>query len=769
MASSLNIRRHSVKNLKLSDLTKASLQNNIDAVTSLLRNGCEVNVVDGEWTPLLAAADKGHYHVVKLLLSSRSNVNWVNKKGQSALLFASRKGYTEIVKLLLQHKANVDQTQHVDGCTSIIIAASKGNKDVVDLLSKAGANINHKNNEGVTALMIASKRGYVDTVQVLLDNRVDVNLFDENGWNALMYASYQGHLNIVSLLFKNQTNINHVNIHKQSALLIAAQKGCHDIVKFLINNNSDVNHVDKDGITALMLGSYAGDIALTELLLQNNAQVDQTTDQGWSALLLAAQNGHTDIVKLLLKSRADVNLSNKKGNTALVLAAQNAHTDTVKVLLSNGADPNHTNLNGWSVLMVASQNSPDVTIKTLELLLKYNANISYSCSNGWNAILIAACHGYPDTVRFLQQYVKDDVYNARVSSLLLALNHGTHTVMNLLNSFKSGMNELNTNNAVAAEINAIATQLPGSLPSSEPENPAAVLSSSAVASNCDNSSLKKMAVFESNLAISESSYMDTSDMDIFPALLDPCLVGAAQGAPVSDSIMATSEASAVATKQATLPATNAPGAVATNKTSLTATCEPGAVATNQASLIDLCEPGTVATTQRKFPSLFSIIELIINCFLTLLKNQPDTIANEKINHNEVNDIVNKFIIGKIKTNLLMESIFSQLNADPRHLKLSDQKLSFDQTLSLETDTPLQIIDQNNGKPPSMVVYNVTNNMTLNVNKLGSFILNENTGNSSVVNQVRQSVVLNVQNATNVVSDNSCINYNCGPPNASDSD
>jgi TPR repeat protein len=85
----------------------------------------------------MAASQKGHAPIVKLLLDAKADVNAARKTdGGTSLMMASQNGHTEIVKLLLDAKADVLAIAILAGreYTPLDVAKKQGHTAVVRLL-----------------------------------------------------------------------------------------------------------------------------------------------------------------------------------------------------------------------------------------------------------------------------------------------------------------------------------------------------------------------------------------------------------------------------------------------------------------------------------------------------------------------------------------------------------------------------------------------------------------------------------------------------------
>ena len=101
----------------------------------------DINQLDREGeTALMKASKYGDVATVTYLLSKGADIHLVNSTGETALILASQAGYSNIVKELLDAGSNIHHRS--DAGTAIIMAAQEGHTEVLETLIKAGANIN---------------------------------------------------------------------------------------------------------------------------------------------------------------------------------------------------------------------------------------------------------------------------------------------------------------------------------------------------------------------------------------------------------------------------------------------------------------------------------------------------------------------------------------------------------------------------------------------------------------------------------------------------
>src|ERR1041385_7632667 len=148
---------------------------------------------------LLNAAFKGDLGEVNKLIKREADVNAVNSGGFTPLIAAAEKGHQKIVALLLTHGAEVKQATTDNGTTPLIVAAENGHRATVALLLDKHADVTQARTDGKTPLFIAVEKEHPATVALLLDNGADVTQSrTDDGATALHIAVSQGHREIVT-------------------------------------------------------------------------------------------------------------------------------------------------------------------------------------------------------------------------------------------------------------------------------------------------------------------------------------------------------------------------------------------------------------------------------------------------------------------------------------------------------------------------------------------------------------------------------------------
>eukprot|EP00118_Oscarella_pearsei_P003104 m.12968 g.12968 ORF g.12968 m.12968 type:complete len:2147 (+) comp24414_c0_seq2:49-6489(+) len=245
-------------------LTLAACGGHGDLAKVLIECGANLEELNDEgYTPLMEAAREGN-DVVCLLVNSGANVNAITEETQETplslcccgglvevatflldhgadielgastpIMEAAQEGHYDLVKMLLERGAKADAVAN-NGDTALIFCCSNGHTEVAELLLDAGANLEHKAEGGRTPLMKAARAGHLQTVQFLISRGAGVNMkTSNNDHTVLSLACAGGHLPIVELLLAHGADASHI-LKDSSTMLIEASKGGHSQVASLL-------------------------------------------------------------------------------------------------------------------------------------------------------------------------------------------------------------------------------------------------------------------------------------------------------------------------------------------------------------------------------------------------------------------------------------------------------------------------------------------------------------------------------------------------------
>ena len=165
-------------------LARGAQHGAIKKIDALIAKGVNVNGKGryGE-TPLFSAFQVRNKVGFKALLEHGANPNFIDDNGQTLLNDIAGYSGTYFMKLALEHGANPNLIEPKTGETPLIAATSPYGKQNVPLLIKAGADLNHQDDNGETALISAAGSNQYDVVLELLKAGADFRLKDKWGYD----------------------------------------------------------------------------------------------------------------------------------------------------------------------------------------------------------------------------------------------------------------------------------------------------------------------------------------------------------------------------------------------------------------------------------------------------------------------------------------------------------------------------------------------------------------------------------------------------------
>jgi ankyrin repeat protein len=223
-----------------------------------------------------------------------------------------------------------------------------------------------------------------------------------------------------------------LKIKLNEALLHYSSSGNAAVCMTLLYLDADIECLDQDGRTPLARAALKGKRDVCEALIQKGANVNPINIHGNTPLIHA--NKYPDIVRLLLENGATavIDHSGPGGNTALHFAARNGNKKTVELLIKYGADIECLDQDGRTPLARAAiEGKRDIC----EALIQKGANVNPINIHG-NTPLIHAISKYPDIGRLLLENgaaaVIDHIGNHGNSALHFAASEGNKKTVELL-------------------------------------------------------------------------------------------------------------------------------------------------------------------------------------------------------------------------------------------------------------------------------------------------------------------------------------------------
>jgi ankyrin repeat protein len=296
------------------------------------------------------AAMAGDREAVRTLLKQGADVNAVQGDGVTALHWAAMKRDAELAEMLLVAGGNVRAKTRFGGYTPLHVAAEYGSAPIVQALVRAGADVNGTTNTGATPLMLAAQAGDTGAIAALVDGGAKVNATEaERGHTPLMFAAAANRLPAVTLLLARGADPNIAT--KTTDLSALSRAGGNPDGRNLPGAREGRSGGNAAAAPPSAEGRPAPRVRMPGVDRQYFINELVHAQGGMTPLLFAVRQGYIDVAKTLLDHGVDVNQTKGGDSTsALLVATVNGHFDLGKMLLERGADPNIVSENGVAPL-----------------------------------------------------------------------------------------------------------------------------------------------------------------------------------------------------------------------------------------------------------------------------------------------------------------------------------------------------------------------------------------------------------------------------------
>eukprot|EP00435_Cladocopium_sp_Y103_P065009 s2528_g26.t2 len=373
-----------------------------EELESLLLKPIDPNSAIGGRTmtsPLVIAAAQGNLECVKLLLDAQSQVDHLNKNGESAFNVACSNSNLDVAQLLIRAGASQNQIGK-EGDSPLYHSCLVGDLETTKLLLEVRADPNLITISGQSPLWVVCSSGNAQIVKLLLEARANQNQADVAGRSPLLMAATVGSLKVVKLLLKAGACMDQSSRDGRSPVWNACASGCFEIVKHLMEARADGNQCNLEGASPLMAACSKGFANLVNLLLEAGVDKNKPNKEGESPLYIACKKRHTEIVKCLIDVGAEKNQCTLSGNSPLWAASKKGYHDVAQFLLESGVDKDKANRQGKSALYTACEHS---RIMVGDVLLKASADVGQCALSGLSPLGMACKKGSVNMVDRLLQ------------------------------------------------------------------------------------------------------------------------------------------------------------------------------------------------------------------------------------------------------------------------------------------------------------------------------------------------------------------------------
>jgi len=272
--------------------------------------------------------------------------------------------------------------------TPLMYQAKVNNTERLKFLIKRGpsTNLNIKDNRGRTACHWAAATNAVDALRLLVSAGIDTESEMDNGSRPLHVAVNNGRLESTKFFIDLKVDINAETYFGSSALSFACDDNYFDIALLLLQNGADP---DNTSMSRPLHIASTQNADIVKLLLEHGADPNARSLCGLTALHRAAEHGPLESVKVLCAHGADPNAVSRGRLTPILHAKE---YPIIAELLKAGADPNAADIDGHVAIFECVSLTP--CAKTLQILIKYGANVEAQTATGLRPLYAAAQNGY---------------------------------------------------------------------------------------------------------------------------------------------------------------------------------------------------------------------------------------------------------------------------------------------------------------------------------------------------------------------------------------
>ena len=270
---------------------------------TLIAHGVDLNHAHAGVTPLLAATRDswhGRPDAVTTLLANGADPRIADGDGNTPLHHAARSSDPGVVALLRDAAAELDALNH-DGLTPLGVACVAGNWRLAKFLLERGARPDPQGGQPVLLAAASTEEDDPAGVQLLLKHKAKVDARDAQRRGALHEAAYAGHAEIATTLLAAGADVHARDAHQRTPWLDAARGAHLSVLEKLADAGADRFVVDADHRNALMLACTAehASPALVRRLLDWGVDPTTADTQDRRAVDVAAEAGRWALVSAL--------------------------------------------------------------------------------------------------------------------------------------------------------------------------------------------------------------------------------------------------------------------------------------------------------------------------------------------------------------------------------------------------------------------------------------------------------------------------------------
>ena len=204
------------------------------------------------------AAESNNIALAEVLVKKNMQLNIVNKIGISPLKYAAKRGSERVLRFLLDSKADPNYVgEKLPGFSPLNIAVQFGQFSCAKVLLDYGADVASRDMVN-SALHSAAMGGHAKIAKHLIKVAgLDVNQRGNGNKTPLYFSITYGHSSMAKLLILHGADPNAIGYDRETLMHVAVREGRKEIMVMLLEAGAKSDEPLKNGLTPLMLAVKA--------------------------------------------------------------------------------------------------------------------------------------------------------------------------------------------------------------------------------------------------------------------------------------------------------------------------------------------------------------------------------------------------------------------------------------------------------------------------------------------------------------------------------
>lgn len=247
------------------------------------------------------AAESNNIALAEVLVKKNMQLDVVNKIGISPLKYAAKRGSERVLRFLLDSKADPNYVgDKTPGYSPLNIAVQFGQFSCAKVLLDYGADVANRDMVS-SALHSAAMGGHAKIAKYLIKTAaMNVNQRGNGNRTPLYYCITYGHSSVAKLLILHGADVNVIGYDRETLLHVAVKEGRKEIMVMLLEAGAKSDEPLKSGLTPLMLAVKADHADYIPHIIAHGYTLSKKDEDGNGILHHIARNNSCASAKCFL-------------------------------------------------------------------------------------------------------------------------------------------------------------------------------------------------------------------------------------------------------------------------------------------------------------------------------------------------------------------------------------------------------------------------------------------------------------------------------------